>query len=130
MYMSTKLESSGGQSSSVGLADAEIYDIIRAGSDNYKVFSNHYDRDSQSNILVYGDSPDKADWVSYLDHGNFGNNNTHDSRLTWASLHNIGGTFDWAIDLEESYPPADPVDTSDPHMWPNVEPSCPGSAMP
>lgn len=106
------------------IADAEIYDIINSGTQGWEVFSTYYDEGSGSDILIYGNSLTEADWVAYLS-----GDGTQAKRLVWSVSYSIGGTFDWAIDLEQFY--ALPgANTSDPNLYPNVDLTCPASGMP
>ncbi|KGQ05404.1 Killer toxin subunits alpha/beta [Beauveria bassiana D1-5] len=74
------------------IADAEIYELMR---DPKRVTKSYKDKDSDSNILVY----DNTQWVSYMDE------DTLASRTKLYKGYNMGGTTNWAIDLEEVSPP-------------------------
>lgn len=69
------------------LANAEIYEII-ANDDSANAM---FDAASQSNILVY----DTTQWVAYM------NESTKATRSLYYKLLNMGGTTDWAVDLQE-----------------------------
>ncbi|KAJ5167058.1 uncharacterized protein N7482_005839 [Penicillium canariense] len=79
------------------LANAEIKEIIQGGSDQWPIFETYYDDVSRNNILIYGDSSG-ADWVSWM------NSSTWSHRLLYAIKQNMGGSVDWAIDLEDYQP--------------------------
>lgn len=74
------------------MANAEIKDVIGSHA-QFSVFQDFIDKDSDSNILIYG-SPGAVDWVAYMD-GDLKSNRTR-----WIESFNFGGSGDWAIDLE------------------------------
>ncbi|OBT85922.1 hypothetical protein VE02_04509 [Pseudogymnoascus sp. 03VT05] len=67
---------------------AEINDIIARGDGGVKTW---VDPVSQSNIMVYND----VQWVSFMDAENKA------SRIAFYKYINLGGTTDWAVDLQE-----------------------------
>ncbi|KAL1853192.1 hypothetical protein VTK73DRAFT_9058 [Phialemonium thermophilum] len=69
------------------LGDAEIKDIIKNNRD-----ARQLKDDSGSNILIY----DKNQWVSWMDSDNKKGRTTY-----YQSLFALGGTSDWAVDLED-----------------------------
>jgi chitinase len=73
------------------LANAEIYDIINNGG----TFT--YNDDSFSNILVYN----STQWVAYMNENNKG------LRTSLFQSYHLGGTTDWAVDLQADYGPDD-----------------------
>ncbi|EEP79268.1 conserved hypothetical protein [Uncinocarpus reesii 1704] len=74
------------------IANAELNDIIRVHG-SYSIVKSYIDKDSDSNILVYG-RPGEVDWVAYMD------GDTKANRIKWIKGLNFGGSTDWAIDLE------------------------------
>jgi chitinase len=74
------------------IANAEIHDIIKNGS--FSIVNSYIDTDSDSNILIYGDSG-KVDWVAYMD------GDLKANRINWIKGLNFGGSSDWAIDLQD-----------------------------
>lgn len=99
------------------LANAEIKEIIEGGSDQWPIFRTYYDAVSQNDILIYGDDSG-ADWVSWM------NSSTWGDRIIYAVKQNMGGSVDWAIDLESYQPWLD--GNSDPGavIEANVDLSC------
>ncbi|OAF98601.1 glycoside hydrolase [Paraphaeosphaeria sporulosa] len=76
------------------ISNAEIREIITEsllGSGGNATVS--YDKDSDSDILVYGGN----DWVSYM------SDKTKASRTDWYKGLNFGGTSDWAVDLDKDH---------------------------
>jgi hypothetical protein len=69
------------------IANAEILDILNNAS---RINQNYIDEASNTNILVY----DNVQWVSYMD------DNIRTSRQTLYQSLNMGGSTDWATDLE------------------------------
>ncbi|KAI1352858.1 hypothetical protein F5Y01DRAFT_324113 [Xylaria sp. FL0043] len=69
------------------LSNAEIMEIMNNKS---RVTTKYVDKDSDTNILVYDD----VQWVGYMDEGKKASR-----RALYESLQ-MGGTTDWAIDLE------------------------------
>ncbi|KAF7554695.1 hypothetical protein G7Z17_g2698 [Cylindrodendrum hubeiense] len=69
------------------IADAEIYEIIE---DSSRVVKSYLDSTSNSNILVYDDNQ----WVSYM------SSSTKKIRQTLYTAWAMGGTTDWASDLQ------------------------------
>ncbi|KAJ5121673.1 uncharacterized protein N7515_009634 [Penicillium bovifimosum] len=68
------------------IANAELNEIIDTNDSAEKSF----DKGSDSNILVYN----KTQWVAYMD------DTTKDSRTSYYKGLNLGGTVDWAVDLQ------------------------------
>jgi GH18 family chitinase len=68
------------------IADAEIYRIL----DEDATAETYYDNSSDSNILVYG----STEWVAFMDE------DTRISRTNYYEGLNMGGTTDWAVDLQ------------------------------
>ncbi|KAK1149031.1 hypothetical protein N8T08_007708 [Aspergillus melleus] len=68
------------------ISDAEIYRIL----DKDNSAKTHYDKSSDSNILVYG----STEWVAFMDE------HTRSSRTDHYQGLNMGGTTDWAVDLQ------------------------------
>ncbi|KAI0164012.1 hypothetical protein GGR57DRAFT_489709 [Xylariaceae sp. FL1272] len=66
---------------------AEIQDLIK---DKSRINIQYVDQKSDTNILVY----DQTQWVGYMDEGK------KSSRATLYKSFNMGGTADWAVDLE------------------------------
>ncbi|KAK1765411.1 hypothetical protein QBC33DRAFT_560777 [Phialemonium atrogriseum] len=77
--------------------------MIKAGNTSYSVVRSFYDKDSDSDILVYGTS-DKADWAAYM------SADTKKSRVDWVSGLNFGGITDWAVDNRAKTDPSDKCD--------------------
>jgi hypothetical protein len=105
------------------LANAEIKGIIEGGSDQWAIFRTYYDAVSQNDILIYGDDSG-ADWVSWM------NSSTWSDRFIYAVKQNMGGSVDWAIDLEDYQPWLD--GNSDPGavIEANVDLSCDPAKQP
>ncbi|OAA53155.1 chitinase 18-8 [Cordyceps fumosorosea ARSEF 2679] len=74
------------------ISNAEIGEII-GKQQNYSVVQSFVDKDSGSNIAMYGE-PGAVDWVAYMD----GDMKT--DRIDWIKQQNFRGFSDWAIDLE------------------------------
>lgn len=74
------------------ISDAEIKDIIADGS---RVNYNLVDDSSSSNILVYDD----VQWVAWMDE------DTKAARKLLYQLLQMGGSTDWAVDLEDYQDP-------------------------
>jgi len=72
------------------LADAEIKDMISRGGN----IQESYDSASSSDILVY----DNTEWVAYM------KKSTRDARSLVYKDYSMGGTVNWAIDLEDTVP--------------------------
>jgi hypothetical protein len=68
------------------IANAEIDEIISSNS-NVQIL---FDDDSDSDIIVYNDTQ----WVDYM------TTTTKSTRTTYYKGLNMGGTTEWAIDLE------------------------------
>lgn len=68
------------------ISDAEIYRILDQERSARKI----YDRGSDSNILIY----DSKQWVAFMD------SDTKSSRTDYYEGLNMGGTTDWAVDLQ------------------------------
>ncbi|KAJ6151665.1 hypothetical protein N7470_006793 [Penicillium chermesinum] len=68
------------------IANAEINEIIDTNDSAEKSF----DKGSDSNILVYN----QTQWVAYMD------DTTKDTRTSYYKGLNLGGTVDWAVDLQ------------------------------
>lgn len=80
------------------LANAEIRNIIK---DPSRVNKNYVDKKSNTNILVYDDTQ----WVGWMSH------ETKVSRQAAYKSLNLGGTTNWASDLETYHkPPANAAD--------------------
>ncbi|KAF7157662.1 hypothetical protein CNMCM5623_002036 [Aspergillus felis] len=75
------------------IANAELNDIIK-NHGSYSIVKSYIDRDSNSNILIYG-NPGAVDWVAYID------GDLKASRINWIKGLNFGGSTDWAIDLQD-----------------------------
>ncbi|KYQ93197.1 speract/scavenger receptor domain-containing protein [Tieghemostelium lacteum] len=73
------------------IALAEIYTIIN--SDHSRVRSNQYDSVSDSQILTF----DTHDWVSFT------TLETNQARTEKAKAMNLGGTVEWAMDLQQFF---------------------------
>jgi hypothetical protein len=69
------------------IANAEIQDILNNAS---RVNQNYIDEDSNTNILVY----DNVQWIGYMD------DSIRASRQSLYQGLNMGGSTDWATDLE------------------------------
>ncbi|TQS33943.1 hypothetical protein Golomagni_05697, partial [Golovinomyces magnicellulatus] len=77
------------------ISNAEIYEIL---SDSTRVNQHYVDGQSDSNILVY----DNDEWVAYMDP------EVRNRRVGLYKMMNLGGTTNWALDLESFHnPPAD-----------------------
>lgn len=74
------------------IANVEIDDVISTHG-NYSIVQSYVDRDSDSNILMYG-NPGTVDWVAYMA------GDLKASRIHWIESLNFGGSSDWAIDLQ------------------------------
>ncbi|KAH6616808.1 hypothetical protein C7974DRAFT_475193 [Boeremia exigua] len=72
------------------IADAEIADIIADRKRSGRVVTSFVDASSNSDILVYDDSQ----WVSYM------SASTKKTRATLYTAWGMGGTSDWASDLQ------------------------------
>ncbi|KAH8430877.1 uncharacterized protein LDX57_008541 [Aspergillus melleus] len=68
------------------IADAEIYRIL----DEDDTAETFYDNSSDSNILVYG----STEWVAFM------NEDTRTNRTDYYKGLSMGGTTDWAVDLQ------------------------------
>ncbi|KAJ6025189.1 hypothetical protein N7444_012868 [Penicillium canescens] len=68
------------------ISDAEINEIL----DEDDTAKTSYDQSSDSNILVYN----STQWVAYMD------DDTRFSRTDYYESLNMGGTTDWAVDLQ------------------------------
>lgn len=107
------------------IAKAEIDDIIANNPSAQKIF----DGPSDSNILVY----DSTQWVAYMDE------TTRDTRTSFYKWLNMGGTVDWAVDLQSFANSAsggqsfanEPIVSIDPSVWNDPSPSmnCPGPCV-
>lgn len=84
------------------IANAEIDMIVSLNDTGTKAW---YDRDSNSNIMVYGGNQ----WVAYMDL------DTKTSRTTYYKSLNFAGIVDWAIDLQafQANDDGNPDDNSD-----------------
>lgn len=69
------------------ISDAEINEIIK----NNQSVETYYDQSSDSNILIY----DETQWVANMD------SDTKKSRTDYYKDKKLGGTSDWAVDLQE-----------------------------
>jgi hypothetical protein len=91
LYTGNKLESPAkkGKCTTTGgyIADAEINEIIK---DKNRVTKRYLDTTSHSDILVY----DNTEWVSYM------SSSTKMAREALYSAWGMGGTTDWAVDLQ------------------------------
>ncbi len=74
------------------ISNAEIGEII-AKQQNYSIVQSFVDKDSGSNIAMYGE-PGAVDWVAYMD------GDVKADRINWIQQQNFRGFSDWAIDLE------------------------------
>lgn len=74
------------------ISNAELKEI--ADKKKYSYVKSWYDKDSDSNIMVYGDGP-KHDWVAYMD------DDIKGKRVDLYKGYNMAGTTDWAVDLDE-----------------------------
>ncbi|KAL5342159.1 hypothetical protein BJX70DRAFT_395132 [Aspergillus crustosus] len=72
------------------IADAEISKIMELGETEWKMT---YDKDSDSNILVY----DEVEWVGFM------SSSVKDDRIARYKKLNFGGVSDWAVDLQKDY---------------------------
>ncbi|OAA59939.1 Glycoside hydrolase, subgroup, catalytic core [Cordyceps fumosorosea ARSEF 2679] len=72
------------------ISNAEMAEIVELQS--YSTVKQYYDKDSDSNVLEYGDG-NAIDWVAYMD------DETKASRSDWVKGLNFAGTSDWAADL-------------------------------
>jgi len=79
------------------LANAEIYNIINNNSS--RVTKQYIDTGSNSNILVYDD----IEWVAYM------SPEIRDARIGMYKGMNMGGSVNWATDLEEYLDPPEGV---------------------
>ncbi|KAE8140449.1 hypothetical protein BDV38DRAFT_18327 [Aspergillus pseudotamarii] len=75
------------------ISNAELNDIIKDHG-NYSIVKSYVDKDSDSNILMYG-NPGAVDWAAYMD------GDLKDNRINWIKGLNFGGSSDWAIDLQD-----------------------------
>ncbi|KAK5993501.1 Killer toxin subunits alpha/beta [Cladobotryum mycophilum] len=75
------------------ISNAELNDIIKDHG-NFSVVKSYIDKDSDSNILMYG-NPRAVDWVAYMD------GDVKSNRINWIKDLNFGGSTDWAIDLQD-----------------------------
>ncbi|KAG5655689.1 hypothetical protein KAF25_009188, partial [Fusarium avenaceum] len=91
LYTGNKLESPAKKGKCTGtggyIADAEINEIIK---DQSRVTKRYLDTTSHSDILVY----DNTEWVSYM------SSTTKMAREALYSAWGMGGTTDWAVDLQ------------------------------
>lgn len=93
------------------ISNAEINEIIASKAPGTKAW---YDKESNSNIVVYG-----ADqWVAYMD------DNTKKSRTNYYKSLGFLGTVDWALDLQEyrDDDEGDPFDDDDDDDLPPAKP--------
>lgn len=74
------------------ISNGEMNDMIDYST--FSVMKHYYDKDSDSNILMYGDGG-SVDWVAYMD------DDVKASRQDWLKGLNFAGTSDWAVDLNE-----------------------------
>ncbi|KAE8404906.1 hypothetical protein BDV37DRAFT_293585 [Aspergillus pseudonomiae] len=74
------------------ISNAELNDIINHPG-NYSIVKSYIDKDSDSNILMYG-NPGAVDWAAYMD------GDLKANRVNWIKGLNFGGSSDWAIDLQ------------------------------
>jgi chitinase len=70
------------------ISNAEIYEIIDLNETNTQTW---YDTNSNSDILVYNGNQ----WVAFM------SDDTKTSRTNYYRSLNLGGTVDWAVDLQE-----------------------------
>ena len=91
-YTGNKLQSEAKEGKCTGqagyIADAEIDDILK---DKSRVVKHFVDSTSHSDILVYDDT----EWVSYM------SPSTKMARETVYKAFGMGGTTDWAVDLQK-----------------------------
>ncbi|MCJ1386471.1 hypothetical protein MMC17_009597 [Xylographa soralifera] len=71
------------------ISNWEIQQILETPGNN----AQQYFSEVAGDILVY----DSTQWISYM------TTETYNSRLEWVQSLNMGGTSDWAMDLETSY---------------------------
>ncbi|EYB33358.1 hypothetical protein FG05_10561 [Fusarium graminearum] len=91
-YTGSKIHSDAKEGKCTGqagyIADAEIAEILK---DKSRVVKHFVDSTSHSDILVY----DNTEWVSYM------SPSTKMARETVYKAFGMGGTTDWAVDLQE-----------------------------
>ena len=79
------------------ISDAELRSLVYAEEfDEGGVVTTWFDEKSESDILTWN-----GNWVAWMD------GPTKDRRIAWAKGLNIGGTSDWAVDLEKFYDPVE-----------------------
>jgi GH18 family chitinase len=81
------------------LADAEIAEILNDQKRSGRVVRSFIDASSNSDILVYDDT----EWVSYM------SSSTKKLRATLYAIWGMGGTTDWAVDLQTFHDPPVPA---------------------
>ncbi|KAK2590717.1 hypothetical protein QQS21_011588 [Conoideocrella luteorostrata] len=74
------------------ISNAELNDILN-NHGSYSIVDSYIDKDSDSNILIYG-NPGAVDWVAYMD------GDVKADRINWIKGLNFGGSTDWAVDLQ------------------------------
>jgi len=102
------------------ISDVEIRDVLD-NADDFETIRSWHDSESDSDILVYGDKSG-ADWVAWMDI------DTKSSRFFWTIRNNLGGTVDWAIDLETETGRRN--DSDNPIDLPDPDFSCPEGKRP
>lgn len=102
------------------ISNAEIYDILKTPS---RVKLSYMDEDSNTNVLVYDDNQ----WVGYMDEA------TRNHRTSIYKHFGMGGTSNWAIDLEayNDVPQQfNPDGDSSPPTWTSVKSTIIGGHAP
>ncbi|RMZ41946.1 class V chitinase [Aspergillus flavus] len=74
------------------ISNAELNNIIK-NPGNYSIVKSYIDKDSDSNILMYG-NPGAVDWAAYMD-GDLKTN-----QINWIKGLNFSNTSNWAINLQ------------------------------
>ncbi|KAE8385657.1 hypothetical protein BDV23DRAFT_190665 [Aspergillus alliaceus] len=100
------------------ISNAELNDIIK-NHGSYSIVKSYIDKDSDSNILMYG-NPGAVDWAAYMD------GDLKANRINWIKGLNFGGSSDWAIDLQ-NYSDNENGDDSDDG---DDTPTCPSDKNP
>ncbi|KAK5789006.1 hypothetical protein VI817_008130 [Penicillium citrinum] len=79
------------------ISNAELNLIMTGVNSNDTSYKGRtwYDKDSASDIMVYGTEGEITSWVAYM------SDETKNDRIDWVKGLNFGGVTDWAIDLQE-----------------------------
>ncbi|KAJ5256981.1 CAZyme family GH18 [Penicillium angulare] len=103
------------------ISNAELNDMI--GVPQYQVRS-WYDKESDSDMMVFGYDGAVTTWVAYMSH------ETKMNRIEWILSLNFGGATDWAIDLEDWHEGIDPDSQDAVDLDAAIPPSCPSNHWP